>query len=126
MWRTACESAPSTSCTWDTSTTNDSKARTTHRDAKHRAIDSAFRNAPVNLRGLGMTAKKKDKKPSSGAGSEAILPRDYSEWLSSLESLISSARQRATVAVNQELVRLYHHIGSQILERQTRQGGEPK
>lgn len=69
-----------------------------------------------------MTAKKKDKKPSSKVGSEALLPRDYSEWLSSLESLISSARQRATVAVNQELVRLYHHIGSQILERQTRQG----
>jgi len=54
--------------------------------------------------------------------SESIIPRDYAGWLASLKSHISCARQRATLAVNQELVRLYHHIGSEILERQTRQG----
>jgi predicted nuclease of restriction endonuclease-like (RecB) superfamily len=51
-----------------------------------------------------------------------MIPRDYADWLASLKFHISSARQRATLAVNQELVRLYHHIGTEILERQTRQG----
>ncbi len=54
--------------------------------------------------------------------SKAIIPRDYADWLASLKSRIAGARQRATIAVNQELVRLYHHIGAEILERQTRQG----
>ena len=49
-------------------------------------------------------------------------PGNYAHWLSSLKTRISGAQQRATLAVNQELVRLYHHIGSEILERQTRQG----
>ncbi len=51
-----------------------------------------------------------------------IIPRDYADWLASLKSRISGARQRATLAVNQELVRLYHQIGTEILQRQTRQG----
>jgi predicted nuclease of restriction endonuclease-like (RecB) superfamily len=53
--------------------------------------------------------------------SASILPQDYADWLTSLRSHISSVRQRATLAVNQEMVRLYHHIGTEILERQTRQ-----
>jgi predicted nuclease of restriction endonuclease-like (RecB) superfamily len=53
---------------------------------------------------------------------EAIIPRGYTDWLASLKSRISAARQRAALAVNQELVRLYHQIGTEILERQTRQG----
>ena len=56
------------------------------------------------------------------ASNKPILPGDYANWLTSLKSRISSARQRAALAVNQELVRLYHHIGGEILERQTRQG----
>lgn len=59
-----------------------------------------------------------DTKPDS----ESIIPRDYADWLTSLKSHISDARQRAVLVVNQELVRLYHHIGTQILERQARQG----
>lgn len=51
-----------------------------------------------------------------------LIPSDYSAWLTNLKTRISSAQQRAALAVNQELVRLYHHIGSEILERQTRQG----
>jgi len=54
--------------------------------------------------------------------SEFIIPRDYADWLVSLKSRITGARQRATLAINQELVRLYHEIGTEILERQTRQG----
>jgi len=54
--------------------------------------------------------------------SKFIIPADYAHWLSSLKTRISGAQQRAALAVNQELVRLYHHIGSEILERQTRQG----
>ena len=55
-------------------------------------------------------------------GSDSIIPSDYADWLVSLKSRITGARQRATVAVKQELVRLYHQIGTEILERQTRQG----
>ena len=53
---------------------------------------------------------------------KSIVPADYAHWLTSLKSRIAGAQQRAALAVNQELVRLYHHIGSEILERQTRQG----
>jgi predicted nuclease of restriction endonuclease-like (RecB) superfamily len=56
------------------------------------------------------------------AGRPSIIPPDYAGWLTSLKSRISGARQRATLAVNQELVRLYHDIGTEILERQARQG----
>jgi len=69
-----------------------------------------------------MAARKKTTKDSAMSDSESVIPRDYADWLASLKSHISSARQRATLAVNQELVRLYHHIGTEILERQTRQG----
>jgi predicted nuclease of restriction endonuclease-like (RecB) superfamily len=53
---------------------------------------------------------------------DSIIPRDYADWLASLKFRISGARQQATLAVNQELVRLYHLIGTEILERQSRQG----
>lgn len=56
------------------------------------------------------------------ANNKSIIPRDYTTWLTSLKSRISSAQQRASLSVNQELVRLYHHIGTEILERQNRQG----
>lgn len=69
-----------------------------------------------------MAARKKATKGSVMADSEAITLRDYADWLASLKSRISRARQWAALAINQELVRLYHHIGSEILERQTRQG----
>ncbi|HLA83058.1 MAG TPA: PDDEXK nuclease domain-containing protein [Thermoleophilia bacterium] len=69
-----------------------------------------------------MAARKKITRDSAKSHDESIIPRDYAGWLASLKSHISGARQRATLAVNQELVRLYHHIGAEILERQTRQG----
>jgi predicted nuclease of restriction endonuclease-like (RecB) superfamily len=54
--------------------------------------------------------------------SKSLIPIGYADWLSGLKSQIASARQRAALSVNQELVRLYHRIGSEILERQIRQG----
>lgn len=50
------------------------------------------------------------------------LPADYADWLTSLKREIISARQRALISANQEQVRLYHKIGTEILERQDRQG----
>jgi hypothetical protein len=64
----------------------------------------------------------KTTKGTIAATSESVVPADYAACLAGLKDRISSARQRATLSVNQELVRLYHHIGAEILERQTRQG----
>ncbi len=49
-------------------------------------------------------------------------PEGYSEWLTDLKSRIHSAQQRATLAVNRELVLLYWQIGHDILSRQAQQG----
>lgn len=49
-------------------------------------------------------------------------PADYADWLSELKVRIHIAQQRATLAVNRELVQLYWHIGRDILERQAQQG----
>lgn len=51
-----------------------------------------------------------------------LIPGDYSAWLESVKSRIQSARSRAALAVNAELIQLYHSIGGDILERQTRHG----
>lgn len=59
-----------------------------------------------------------DKKPVSLTSS----PDGYNDWLVELKSKIQQAQQRATLAVNQELVALYWQIGRDILERQTVQG----
>jgi hypothetical protein len=59
---------------------------------------------------------------STSSCAQSVIPRDYADWLASLKSHIPGARQRITLTVNQELVRLYHHIGAEILERQARQG----
>lgn len=50
------------------------------------------------------------------------LPPDYAAWLSDLKARITGAQQRATLAVNRELVLLYWRIGRDILDRQHRQG----
>ncbi len=50
------------------------------------------------------------------------LPADYSAWLTELKGRIHAAQQRATLAVNRELVLLYWHIGRDILARQGREG----
>lgn len=49
-------------------------------------------------------------------------PNGYIEWLSELKGRIHTAQQRATLAVNRELVLLYWQIGRDILARQAEQG----
>lgn len=49
-------------------------------------------------------------------------PTGYADWLARLKKCIHSARQRATQAVNRELVLLYWQIGRDILDRQGREG----
>lgn len=51
-----------------------------------------------------------------------LIPADYASWFAELKTRIQRSRTQAALAVNQELVRLYHHIGSEILVRQGRQG----
>jgi len=50
------------------------------------------------------------------------IPSDYANWLAEIKSRVTAARQRAALAVNGELIRLYWQIGRDILARQTRQG----
>ncbi len=49
-------------------------------------------------------------------------PEGYADWLADLKGRIHSAQQRATLAVNRELVLLYWQIGRDILARQAAQG----
>lgn len=49
-------------------------------------------------------------------------PDGYSDWLTDLKDRIHHAQQRATLAVNRELVLLYWQIGQDILQRQAAQG----
>ena len=49
-------------------------------------------------------------------------PEGYSDWLSELKVKIHNAQQRATLAVNHELILLYWQIGRDILNRQAEQG----
>ena len=50
------------------------------------------------------------------------VPEGYADWLADLKGRIHTAQQRATLAVNQELVLLYWQIGQDILARQSAQG----
>ena len=54
--------------------------------------------------------------------STELIPQEYSEWLISLKKQIHAAQQRAALAVNHELVRLYWNIGSDISYRCKTQG----
>lgn len=49
-------------------------------------------------------------------------PAGYADWLADLKGRIHTAQQRATLAVNCELVLLYWQIGRDILARQAEQG----
>jgi predicted nuclease of restriction endonuclease-like (RecB) superfamily len=50
------------------------------------------------------------------------VPGDYADWLAELKIRIHVAQQRATLAVNRELVLFYWQIGRDTLERQAQQG----
>ncbi|HBH27491.1 MAG: DUF1016 family protein [Desulfofustis sp. PB-SRB1] len=64
------------------------------------------------------------KKPESKDQPVSLTqpPAGYAEWLGELKNRIHKAQQRATLAVNRELVRLYWQIGRDILARQAQQG----
>ncbi|MFO0310198.1 MAG: DUF1016 N-terminal domain-containing protein, partial [Pseudanabaena sp.] len=49
-------------------------------------------------------------------------PDGYNIWLMELKERIHIAQQRATLAVNRELILLYWQIGRDILDRQAEQG----
>ena len=59
---------------------------------------------------------------SDTPASLATPPEGYGDWLADLKSRIHNAQQRATLAVNRELVQLYWQIGNDILTRQAQQG----
>ncbi len=52
----------------------------------------------------------------------SLLPDAYSEWLKDVKVRIISARQKAVLAVNSEMIVLYWQIGRDILVRQEMQG----
>lgn len=52
----------------------------------------------------------------------STAPQGYADWLADLKGRTHAAQQRATLAVNRELVQLYWQIGRDILQRQARQG----
>ena len=52
----------------------------------------------------------------------SMAPPDYVQWLQSLKEQIRTARIKASLAVNSELIRLYWRIGTEILGRKSAQG----
>ena len=50
-------------------------------------------------------------------------PEGYADWLANLRARIHAAQQRAALAVNTGLLRLYWQIGRDILDRQAGSGG---
>lgn len=48
----------------------------------------------------------------------AAIPTDYADWLADIKARVATARQRAALAANAELIQLYWQIGRDILERQ--------
>jgi predicted nuclease of restriction endonuclease-like (RecB) superfamily len=62
-----------------------------------------------------------DQKSTSISGSEEIslaFTKDYRSFLRDLKDKIRNARFRSALAINQEVIDLYWHIGKQIIEKQ--------
>lgn len=53
--------------------------------------------------------------------SKNIISQEYTQLLSDLKSRVASSRVKAALSVNKELILLYHHIGTKILESQAKQ-----
>ena len=62
------------------------------------------------------------REPVTRATGEVTEPAGYADWLADTKARVVAARQRAALAANAELIRLYWQIGRDILERQARQG----
>jgi predicted nuclease of restriction endonuclease-like (RecB) superfamily len=63
---------------------------------------------------------KKSALPDASAS--IALPTGYAAWLADIKTRVQSARSRAALAANAELVTLYWQIGGDILQRQAEQG----
>lgn len=51
-----------------------------------------------------------------------VIPVGYTDWLAEIKARVATARQRAVLAANAELMHLYWQIGRDILDRQASQG----
>lgn len=51
-----------------------------------------------------------------------VITQEYNQLLSELKARVASSRYRAALAVNTELIVLYHHIGLSILTAQEKEG----
>ncbi|WP_395947383.1 DUF1016 N-terminal domain-containing protein [Caedibacter taeniospiralis] len=51
-----------------------------------------------------------------------ITTQEYNTFLADLKNRVASSRYKAAISVNKEFILLYHHIGTQILEAQGKQG----
>ena len=54
--------------------------------------------------------------------SKKILSKEYTEFLDTLKQAVATSRYQAARSVNQGLILLYHHIGTEILARQAVHG----
>lgn len=50
------------------------------------------------------------------------MPAGYPEWLADVKARVHAAQQRAALAVNTAMLRLYWSLGRDILDRQKKQG----
>ena len=52
-----------------------------------------------------------------------VLPENYGDFLESLKQRVRLSQVRAAIAVNQELIMLYWHIGQEILSNVNKKSG---
>jgi len=70
-------------------------------------------------------AKKRGTRPKAKrqiVRAADLLPAGYEEFLGQLKERISTARLRAALAANRELIELYWHIGRSVVEQQKTKG----
>jgi hypothetical protein len=53
---------------------------------------------------------------------EIIKSSEYAEFLNELKEKVRTSQQRAVLQVNQQLILLYHHIGTEIIRLQMEKG----
>ncbi|WP_232279103.1 DUF1016 N-terminal domain-containing protein [Rickettsia akari] len=51
-----------------------------------------------------------------------IINSEYLKFVEQLKIQVSESRYQAARSVNSELIKLYHHIGNEILKRQNKYG----
>ena len=66
------------------------------------------------------------KSAPRGSGPATTVPIGYADWLADIKARVVSARQRAALAANAELIQLYWRIGRDILERKAQEVDESR